>query len=110
MVLYHAPVDAAEQTANSTPEEQAEGMKAWMDWAERCGDDLVDMGAPLANGRQLSQDGEHENSDEEISGYSILQAESLEEAISLLEDHPHLVWNEDCTIEVHETMPMPAAM
>jgi hypothetical protein len=30
-----------------------EGMKAWMMWAEKCGDRLVDFGTPLANGLKL---------------------------------------------------------
>jgi len=33
MVIYHSPAYSMEQTANSTPEQQAEGMVAWMQWA-----------------------------------------------------------------------------
>ena len=89
------------------PEDLAEGMKAWMQWAQRCGDKLVDLGAPLMNGKQLNPDGTSQNSEKEVSGYSILQAENMEEAKSLLKGHPHLNWNAYCTIEVHETMPLP---
>ena len=108
IVLYYAPIDAMKQTEDTTPEEQAKEMEGWMKWAQKCGDKLVDMGAPLMNGQQLSPDGQSKNSDKDIVGYSILQAENMEEAKSLLKGHPHLGgWNAECGIEVHETMPLP---
>jgi hypothetical protein len=107
IVIYHAPVDAVKQTASASPEEQAKGMEGWMKWAEKCGNKLVDMGAPLMNGQQLNSNGQSKNSDKNVVGYSILQAENLDEAKNLLKGHPHLGWNADCAIEVHETMPLP---
>ena len=84
-------------------------MEAWMVWAQKCGDKLVDMGTPLANGTKLVPGGGSETSDKNVVGYSILQAESLEEASSLLNDHPHLAWDGACEIEVHESMAMPGS-
>lgn len=107
IVIYHAPMDAMAQTANSTPEEQEKGMEAWMAWAKKCGNKLVDMGAPLMNGQQLNADGTSRNSEKNVAGYSVLQAENMEEAKALLEGHPHLGWNAACSIELHETMPLP---
>jgi hypothetical protein len=107
IVLYHAPADAMAQTANSTPEEQAKGMEAWMAWSLKCGDKLVDLGSPLMNGKQLKPNGENAGSGREVAGYSVLQAESMDEAVALMQGHPHLGWNADCSIEVHETMPLP---
>jgi len=31
----------------------------------------------------------------------------MKEAISLLQGHPHLAYNAECSIEVHESMPIP---
>ena len=107
IVLYHAPMDAMKQTANSSPEEQTKGMELWMQWAQKCGDKLVDLGAPLMNAHQLSPGGKSKNSVNDIVGYSILQAENMDEAKKLMQAHPHLGWNADCSIEVHETMPLP---
>lgn len=107
IVLYYAPIDAMKQTADTTPEDRAKGMEGWMKWAQECGEKLVDMGAPLMNGQQLSLDGQSKNSDKNIVGYSILQAQNMDEAKSLLQDHPHLGWNSECTIEVYEIMPLP---
>jgi hypothetical protein len=44
LILYKAPLDAMAQTTNMTPEQQAKGMEAWMHWAKKCGDRLIDMG------------------------------------------------------------------
>ena len=34
IVLYHAPIDAMQQTADMKSEDQAKGMEAWMQWAK----------------------------------------------------------------------------
>ena len=107
IVLYHAPMDAMQQTANMKPEDQAKGMEAWMEWAKKCGDKLVDLGSPLMNGQQLTPDGKSKGSDKNVAGYSILQAENMDDAKKLFQGHPHLGWNAACSIEVHETMPLP---
>ena len=107
IVIYHTPIDAMQQTANATPEEQAKGMEAWMNWAKNCGNKLIDLGSPLMNGQQLSPGGKSTNSDKNVAGYSVLQAENMDEAKALLQDHPHLGWDAACSIEVHETMPLP---
>ena len=107
IVIYHATNDAMKQMASATPEQQKAGMEGWMKWAQRCGDKLVDMGAPLMGGQALSVDGKSKNSNKEVTGYSVLQANDMKEAISLLQGHPHLAYNAACSIEVHETMPIP---
>ncbi len=107
IVLYHAPQDAMKGMENMSKDEQAKGMEAWMQWANKLGSNLVDMGTPLMNGQHLSPDGKSTASKKQVSGYSVIQAESLENAKKLLEGHPHLGWNAECSIEVHEAMPLP---
>ncbi|MDO8999180.1 MAG: hypothetical protein Q7W45_05400 [Bacteroidota bacterium] len=107
IVIYHTPPEAVKQMENVSQEDQAKGMEGWMTWAKKCGDNLVDMGAPLINGIQLSPDGKTNPSNKNVNGYSILLAENMNEATALLKGHPHLGWNSECTIEVHETMPLP---
>ena len=80
-----------------------------MVWAEKCGDKLIDFGTPLSGGVKLSPGGNSTASDKDVLGYSILNAENIEEAQSLLEGHPHLKWNAACSIEVHESMPTPGS-
>jgi len=109
VVTYHAPIDFMQQAGESTQEEMEKGMEGWMAWAQKCGDKLVDFGTPLANGLKLNPGGGSQKSESQVCGYSILQAESLEEASELLRDHPHLDWNSACEIEVHESMPTPGS-
>jgi hypothetical protein len=106
IVLYTSPIEATEQMAQTSTEDQAKGMELWMQWAKKCGDKLVDLGSPLTDGQRLSPAGSTA-SDLNIAGYSLLQAENMDEAKSLLKGHPHLAWNAACTIEVYETMPIP---
>jgi len=106
IVIYTAPVEASQQMAQTSPEDQAKGMQAWMEWAKKCGDKLVDLGSPLTGGQKLSSSGSTASS-LNIAGYSVLQADNMEEAKSLLKGHPHLGWNAACSIEVYETMPIP---
>jgi len=108
LVTYHVPASAMAQMEGATPEQQAEGMKQWMDWAQRTGDHLVDMGTPLMPGQQIHPGNTATNSNREFSGYSILQANDMEEAKTLMNGHPHINgWNKDATIEVSEAMPIP---
>ena len=76
LVLYRSSVGAREQMANATPEQMQAGMDAWRAWMEKTGSAVVDFGAPVTG-----------NGD--VSGFSILQAESRGEVEALLADHPH---------------------
>ena len=107
IVLYRAP-GASFKQEKSTPEQMKDGMKAWMIWAEKCGKALIDMGSPLGNGQELSMKGS-KPSTQNVVGYSILEAKSMEKAKALLKGHPHLAWGAGCEIEVHESLPLPGS-
>jgi hypothetical protein len=103
MVLYRSAVSAREQMANTAPEQGQAGMDAWMAWAGKAGDAIVDLGAPLADaafvGPGSAGDSLH------ITGFSILQAESADALTAILDGHPHLAWGG--SIEVLEFLSMP---
>ena len=80
IVIYHAPAEAMAAMAEATPEQKMEGMKPWMAWKDSVGDKMVDFGAPLMPGLRLLPDGTTENSTKEVTGYSILKAEDIEDA------------------------------
>lgn len=108
MVIYHAPVEAIQQIQNNTPEQSNEGMEAWMKWAQKCGEHLVDLGTPLGMGQKINVDGSSQNSDKQVCGYSVLQAKDMDHAKELIKDHPHLAgWDNACEIEIHESLPLP---
>ena len=106
VVIYHAPASFMEQAKDASPEDMKKGMESWMAWAAKCGDGLVDMGAPLVGGQKVGKSGSSP-SNKDVVGYSILQAEDMGAARALLDGHPHLEWAAGCEIEVHEAMPLP---
>ena len=104
MVLYRSAVSAREQMASGTPEQAQAGMDAWMAWAGKAGDAIVDLGAPLADAAHVGP-GSAGGDPEYISGFSILQAESADAVTAVLDGHPHL--QTGGSIDVFEFLSMP---
>jgi hypothetical protein len=105
LVIYYSSKEDMKKMENVSPEEAKKGMEPWMQWAQKCGDGLVDLGAPLGNGQKVAKSGATPT-DKDVTGYSILQAENMEKAQEMLKDHPHLEWSDECEIEIYEAMPM----
>jgi hypothetical protein len=105
IVLYRSPFSAEEQMANADQAQAQAGVEAWMAWAQEAGDAVVDLGMPLGGGRHLdgSQVGP---SDADVAGYSILQADSLDDVVRLLQRHPHLMVPEN-SLDVLPLLAMP---
>jgi hypothetical protein len=97
LILYLSPTAAREDMAGRSPEQQKKGMDAWLEWARRASNALVELGAPLADvGGKKTQ----------VTGFSILQANSSSEIDQLLQNHPHKQ-HPGTTIEVHEFLDVP---
>ncbi|GAB3052693.1 hypothetical protein GCM10027053_10990 [Intrasporangium mesophilum] len=80
MVFYNTTAAMREQMNQIPPEQAGAGMQEWMTWGERVGGNLVDMGSPLEN------EGE---ADVQVSGYSVIDADSAEQLAGFLDGHPH---------------------
>lgn len=104
LVIYSSPKEVLAQMAQSTPEQTAEAMQAWGTWGEKCGSALVEMGAPLSPGHRTTKGNGWGESSTPVSGYSIVQANTIDEARALFVDHPHISWAPGCTIDLHETV------
>lgn len=87
-------------------ERDQEGMRAWMKWGEEHKDAIVDNGAPLGKTKRISKDGIADTRNE-IGAYTIVQAESHEDAAKLFENHPHFTIFPGEWVEVMECLPMP---
>ena len=99
LVLYRSGMTASEQMAQNTPDQAQAGMDAWMAWAGKAGDAIVDLGSPTS---VVDPGGD---SGDPIGGYSILQAESPEALAAVLEGHPHKATGG--SIETLEMLSMP---
>jgi hypothetical protein len=75
--------------------------EGWREWFTNLGDRLVDRGSPLAEGAALHGDGSTGSSASHLNGYSIIQAEDVEDVRSLVRDHPYLAAGEGHSIEAY---------
>src|ERR1700741_5045247 len=89
-VLYLAPVASIEKMmAESTPAQMQSGMDAWMSWMKSHEKALAEMGAPLGKTQRVTASG-FSSVKNEVTGYSIVEAESHTDAAKMMEGHPHL--------------------
>ena len=89
---------------NELPSEK--GIAEWTQWFQKLGDRIVDGGAPFnANGHSVGKTGTEPVSTWPATGYSIVTADSMEDAVSMTEGCP--VFNTDeGVIRVYECAPM----
>jgi hypothetical protein len=104
-VLYKAPIASFEQMMKATPEQQKAGMDAWMTWGKKAASSIVDMGAPLGKTVKVTPAGSSPIQND-IGGYSIMQAESKEALAETMKGHPHFMM-QGGWIEIVDLMPIP---
>ncbi|TAK89128.1 hypothetical protein EPO04_03445 [Patescibacteria group bacterium] len=106
ILLYRGPATPA---GKMDPGKAKEVMRAWGEWMERVGKNLVDVGQPMepCNSVALLDDGSEAEA-EQLNGYSVIEAESLDNAKDMVRDHPFL---SDKTgkfsVDVYELLPNP---
>jgi hypothetical protein len=104
IIVYKGPATPPEQMA---PEQTQKIMDAWRVWMEKLGSALLDIGAPMAHGRAVVDDGSSAEATE-LNGYSIIEAASIDEAVQLVSDHPFLSDHSgQFSVEVFELLPVP---
>ncbi len=104
MLVYKGPASDMSEIS----EEQSKAiMDAWGKWMENVGSALLDIGAPMANGISLVDNGS-EGTAAELNGYSIVDANDMAEAKSLADGHPFLSEGKgNFAIDIYELMPVP---
>ncbi len=85
---------------------EKEGMEAWSKWATDNQAAIVEMGAPLGKTKAISANGIADIRNE-MGAYTIVQAETHEDAAKLFLNHPHFMIFPGDRIEVMECLPMP---
>ncbi len=85
-------------------EEGANYMKKWETWAGGLGKALVYPGVPLKRAKTLSSNSVSDDGrSNRLTGFSIVEADSMEAAIEMAKGCPHL---EHGTVDVAEAMEM----
>lgn len=91
VALYGAPVGTYdEMMKNPDPAKQKEGMDAWNTWMEAHKASFVmGVNAPLGKNKRVTASGA-EDKRNEITGITIVEAETLEDAAKIFADNPEL--------------------
>jgi len=84
-----------------TDEEREAAMQAWGAWLGGLGSALVDVGNPFGPSAAVRADGSNGSADSGLTGYSILEAGSLDDAVSKAQGCP--VFAGGGSVEVYET-------
>ena len=101
--LYRGP---ATPMPDITAEQQAEQMEAWGQWIGKLGPSLTDVGNPFGARTSLADDGTSP-APGDLNGYSIVEADSLDDAKALADKHPFLTEGKGrFSVEVFELVPM----
>ncbi len=87
-----------------TPEEQEAVMQKWMGWFESIGPSILDGGNPFGGSIAVSSGGTTGETTTQLTGYTIVESESLDAAASLVSKCP--VLSTGGSIEIFEAMPM----
>lgn len=103
ILLYKGPAMPMKDTS---AEQREQITQAWGAWMGKVGDAMVDMGNPFGDNTAVRGDGST-TSASDLTGYSIVESASLDEAKSLCDGHPFLSdGTPKFAVEVYELAPM----
>lgn len=85
---------------------EAAGMKAWMAWGAKHGNAIEVNGGPLGKTKHISPRGIADVRNN-MTGFTVIKAESHEAAARLFEGHPHFSIFPGEAVEIMEVLPIP---
>ena len=92
---------------DKTREKQEEaGISAWMKWATENQKQIINIGSPIGKTKLVNSKGVS-NIVNQITAYTIVQAENHEAAAKLFVNHPHFTIFPGESVEIMECLPMP---
>jgi len=91
--------------ATMTPEHRNKSMAEWEAWMKKRAASFADRGGPVGKTKKVAAGGVSDTRND-IGGYSIIQADSYDQATAIFADGPHLSMP-GATVEVMEIMAMP---
>ena len=85
---------------------EQKGMKEWQGWVMKNKDFIIEMGSPLGKTKRIDVNGISETKNE-LTAYTVVEAESHEAAAKLFLNHPHFAIFPGDHIEIMEALPVP---
>jgi hypothetical protein len=104
LILYISE-KPAEQQMNASPEEIKKGMEPWNAWFKKLGSAIVDQGNPTGKPFALNKKGATKVHADKVTGYTIIEANDIDQAKVRVIDNPHLDQPKS-SIDILEIMPM----
>ena len=89
-----------------SPEEGAKNMAEWQAWIGGLGEAVINPGTPLSGTQTVSSEGVQPSSST-MSGFSVVEADSIDAAVEMAKSSPFLAVNG--TIDVSEVMELPGS-
>lgn len=77
----------------ATPEDQEAAMQAWGAWMGSLGDKLVNAGDPVRTSKLVTVSGVKDAVPNPSFGYSIVEADTIEDACEMAKSNPMVVGN-----------------
>lgn len=112
LAIYIGTEESAEKSGwnklsdKDRQERENSGIQAWGQWAQEHQKSIVDMGTPLGKTKKADRNG-IASIKNAMTAYTIIQAESHEEAANIFKNHPHFSIFPGDSIEIMECLPLP---
>jgi hypothetical protein len=82
------------------------GIEAWHKWVAEHQDAIVEMGSPLGKTKRVDKKGVSDTRNE-LGAWTVVRANSQEDAAKLFLNHPHFMIFPGDRVEVMECLPIP---
>lgn len=110
IAIYYGSPSAIQEWAKlsdaAKADRQKEGIKVWSSWGEKNSKMIKDIGNPLGKTKRVDKNGISDTKNM-LTAYTIVEAETHEEAAKLFAKHPHFEIFSGDGIEIMECLPLP---
>ena len=110
LAIYYGSPEAMQKWAGlseaAKQDRQKEGIRFWSSWAQKNSKLIKDMGNPLGKTMKVNEKGVVDTKNQ-LTAYTIVEAETHEEAAKLFMNHPHFEIFPGDSIEIMECLPIP---
>jgi hypothetical protein len=105
LAIYLGSADGSAKMEMTDAQKKA-GMDKWMKWVTDNASVLVDVGSPLGKTKKINADGVSDTKNR-IAAYTLVKAESQDDAAKLFLNHAHFTIFPGDSVEVMECLPIP---
>ncbi len=110
LAIYYGSPASMDKWANlseaSKMDRQKEGIKMWSNWGEKNSKLIKDVGNPLGKTKKVDGKGVSDTKNQ-LTAYTIVEAETHDQAAKLFIKHPHFEIFPGDSIEIMECLPLP---